>query len=49
MALATRLNFSNERYHYLASHILLLEKQYKKVYNLPCQKEKILLPAQVYN
>ena len=33
MALATRLNFSNERYHYLASHILLLEKQYKKVYN----------------
>lgn len=32
-ALAKRLGFTNEHYHYLASHILLLEKQYKKVYN----------------
>lgn len=32
-AVAIRLNFSNERYHYLATHILLLEKQYKRVYN----------------
>lgn len=30
--LALRLNFTKEHYHYLACHILLLEKQYKKVY-----------------
>lgn len=31
-ALANRLNLNFERYHYLASFILLLEKEYKKVY-----------------
>ena len=30
--LANRLNLSMERYHYLASYILLLEKNYKKSY-----------------
>lgn len=32
-AVANRLNFNDERYHYLAAQVLLLEKQYKKVYN----------------
>lgn len=31
-ALASRLNLSMERYHYLTSYILLLEKNYKKAY-----------------
>ena len=31
-ALANRLNLDFERYHYLASYILLLEKEYKKAY-----------------
>lgn len=31
--LANRLNLSMERYHYLASYILLLEKNYKKSYS----------------
>lgn len=31
-ALANRLNLNLERYHYLATYILLLEKEYKKAY-----------------
>ena len=31
-ALANRLNLDFERYHYLVSYILLLEKEYKKAY-----------------
>lgn len=31
-ALASRLNLSIERYHYLATYILLIEKKYKKAY-----------------